>query len=59
MHWSFSCYCWNRLLNHTRCAGHELVMLGKALPGRQLFGTDLAAGMVDLADQKLTQAGLR
>ena len=34
-------------------------MLGEAVPGRQLFGTDLAAGMVDLAEQKLTQAGLR
>lgn len=34
-------------------------MLGEVLPGRQLFGADLAAGMVDLAEQKLTQAGLR
>ena len=47
------------LLEHTCYAGHELVMLGEALPGRQLFGTDLAAGMVDLAEQKLAQAGLR
>ncbi|KAK9833418.1 hypothetical protein WJX81_003378 [Elliptochloris bilobata] len=39
--------------------GHELVLLGEALPGRQLFGVDLAAGMVELADQKLAQAGLR
>ena len=45
--------------NQRRCAGHELVILGEALPGRQLFGIDLAAGMVDLAEQKLTQAGLR
>ena len=47
------------LLTHSCGAGHELVVLGEALPGRQLFGTDLAAGMVDTAKQKLAQAGLR
>ena len=40
-------------------AGHELVLLGQALPGRQLYGVDLAAGMVALAEEKLAAAGLR
>ena len=35
------------------------MLLGQALPGRQLYGVDLAAGMVALAEQKLAAAGLR
>lgn len=50
---------WWRSVTCCSAAGHELVLLGQALPGRELHGVDLAAGMVALAEEKLAAAGLR
>ena len=41
-------------------AGHELLMLAKSCPGdRQIIGIDLAEGMVDLANARCAEAGIR
>ena len=56
------------MLDHLICkciaeavpVGHELVMLAKAFPdGRQIIGVDLADGMVDLANSRCVEAGIR
>lgn len=41
-------------------AGHELLMLAKSFPDdRQIIGVDLAEGMVDLANARCAEAGVR
>ena len=41
-------------------AGHELVMLAENFPGdREIIGIDLAEGMVDLANARCAEAGIR
>jgi len=42
------------------CAGHELVMLANSFSDdRQIIGIDLAEGMVDLANARCKEAGVR
>lgn len=41
-------------------AGHELLMLAESFPdGRHIIGIDLAEGMVDLANARCAEAGIR
>lgn len=41
-------------------AGHELLMLADSFPdGRQIIGIDLAEGMVDFANARCAEAGIR
>ena len=40
--------------------GHELVMLAESFPDdRQIIGIDIAEGMVDLANARCAEAGIR
>lgn len=44
----------------TCAAGHELLMLAKSFPDdRQIIGIDLAEGMVNLANARCAEAGIR
>ena len=42
------------------CTGHEMLMLAKQLPEKlKIIGIDIAPGMVDLANERCTAAGIR
>ena len=47
-------------ITHFVSSGHELVMLANAFSdGRHIIGIDLAEGMVDLANSRCKEAGIR